>query len=88
MKKNNRKTAAKKAANTVRVRREFVEQFGDRTLVALSAIAKNTVIHGDAWRRSLAAYKANLTRGTYSAFVSTDSAGSITRDRLGLARMA
>lgn len=85
---NPRRAAALKAVRTARTRREFVEQFGEAALRALSTIAKNTVVLSDSRRRSLAAYKANLTRGTYNAFVSVGASGSITRDRLGLTRMA
>ena len=88
MASNNRRAVALKAARTARTRREFVEQFGEAALRALSAIAKNTLVLSDSRRRSLAAYKANLTRGTYSTFVSVGNSGSITRDRLGLTRMA
>lgn len=88
MAKNTRRSAALKAVRTMKVRREFVEKFSEDTLHALANIAKNVEPLSSWQKRSLAAYKANLTRGTYSEFVSVGNSGSITRDRLGLTRMA
>jgi hypothetical protein len=83
---NKHVAAARKAVRTIRVRREFVQRFSEDTLTALRVIVKKRVALSAERKRSLAAYKANLTRGTYDDFVSVNQSGVITKDRLGLTR--
>lgn len=87
MNKNSRSQAARKAARTVRNRREFVNRFGERALNALVTIMRGTNVTSTSKVRSLAAYKANLTRGTYSDFVKVDVVGAIVSDSIGLSRL-
>jgi hypothetical protein len=74
---NTRKNAARKAARTARNRRAFVAQFGDATLHALRKIVNGRPALTNSEARTLAAYKANLTRGTYSPFVSVNKDGTV-----------
>jgi len=80
-------SAARKAARTAKVRRDFVSRFGRETLEALATIAQGRNVVTTLGRRSMAAYKANLTRGAYSDFVTVDSKGNIKTDKLGLDRI-
>ena len=86
-KQNKRVQAAKKAARTMANRKQFVEQYSEHTLFALVDILKNHPAVTVKYARSLAAVKANLTRGTYSKFVRTNKAGVIISDKIGLARL-
>jgi hypothetical protein len=65
-------------------REEFVEMYGKDTMRALETLKKihlgKKVSVTAERRRSLAAYKANLTRGAYSPFVTANFA----RDNLNL----
>jgi hypothetical protein len=82
MASNSRSVAARKANATRAVRREFIEEFGQRAFDALVRIAKQT--HGRKVPRGLsrisptsqAAYHANLTRGTYGEFVVVNPDGT------------
>jgi hypothetical protein len=72
---NTRSNAAVKANQTRNVRRQFINTYGQTTFDALVRIAKQT--HGrkvpsglvQVSNTSLAAYRANLTRGAYGDFV-------------------
>ena len=57
-------TSAQKANNTRRARAEFAKFFGQDTVEAVK-----DVVRGVRYGRSSAAYKANLTRGTYFPYV-------------------
>jgi len=84
MSKNSRSSAARKANQTRAVRSEFIAEFGHETFNALVRLAKGTrkgrpqrrAIGSDISPTSLAAYKANLTRGTYSAYVLVNPDGT------------
>lgn len=79
----NKKTPAHKAAATKRTRKEFIERFGARTFDALRKIlgARNTdLLHFTPG--SLAAFKANLTRGAYNQFVSVNATGKVVKNTL------
>ena len=81
------RAAARKAARTAKVRREFVQRFGTETLNALAHIVQGRPTITTVGRRSMAAYKANLTRGVYSDFVTVDTNGNVKTDVLGLNRI-
>jgi hypothetical protein len=82
-----RSLAAKKAAQTVKNRKQFIDLYGEATFQALLTIVKNRLVVTAAKKRSLAAYKANLSRGTYSEYISFHKNGTINKDKLGLSRM-
>lgn len=86
MSNSNRSKAAKKAAATMRNRREFVKKFSSNTLYDLVDILNNVKPWLTSQVRSLAAVKANLTRGTYSKFVTVKN-GRIVKDTIGLRRL-
>ena len=67
--------AAKKAAETRKARSEFVQTYGTEAYDVVSMLASKMSDHHImdlTWipRSSLAAYKANLTRGTYDHILS------------------
>ncbi len=77
------KNAAHKAAATKRIRKAFVERFSGRSFDALRKIlgARNTKqLHFTTG--SLAAFKANLTRGAYGQFISVNATGKVTKNTL------
>ncbi len=78
--------AANKSARTMKNRRAFVARFSQRTFAVLRAIARNDEPTSTSGRREFAAFKANLTRGTYSAFVRTNKAGVFVSDKIGVTR--
>lgn len=78
-----RSAAAKKAAKTVARRRAFINRFGQESFNAVVAIVNGRYTGFN--KNSLAAYKANLTRGTYSDFISKSAQGY--RDTMALARL-
>lgn len=84
---SNRSEASKKAAETVRNRKEFIERYGEATFQALVTIVKNRLVVTESKKRSIAAYKANLTRGAYKQYVSFNKNGKLSKDKLGLSRM-
>lgn len=89
MTKNTRKQAAQKAVKTKQVRRAFVEQFGQDTFDSLRDIVNGVDTNpriSRSTRRSFAAYKANLTRGTYRKWIRTNRHGEVVVDKLGLVR--
>lgn len=67
------------------VRKNFVETFSSETLTALRTIVKNRNVTSPRQKRSLAAYKANLTRGTYSKFIRVSKTGQVVKDLLQIA---
>ena len=83
-----RETPARKAARVRAIRQQFVDRFGKKTLTALVQIVNGFTTKSPSVRRSLAAYKANLTRGVYSDFVRTGKHGSVVADKLGLTRLS
>lgn len=72
---NTRSNAAVKANQTRSVRRQFINTYGQTTFDALVTIAKTShgrkvpTKVGQVSNTSLAAYRANLTRGAYSDYV-------------------
>ena len=73
----------RKSDVTLRMRNDFERQYGRRTLRALVAIRKQAEgisAYVDETSSSLAAYKANLTRGAYRPFVGP----SFRNDKLNL----
>lgn len=73
--KSNRTRAARRAARVRKARDTFFSQYGWTTYdVVQGVVTGKTVSLVNA--RRLAAYKANLTRGTYLPFVSATGSGS------------
>lgn len=77
------------ATNVKQTREKFIEQFGRPTFNAVVTIAKTQAgrkvpkkVSGIS-PRSLAAYRANLTRGAYKPFVTATKSGKIS-DRMDL----
>lgn len=85
--RNKRSKSARKAVVTNQTRKTFVERFSRETLEALARIVKGRVATSTSAVRRQAAFKANLTRGTYRPFVTVRKDGSISRDVLGLSKM-
>lgn len=79
-------TPAQKAARTRAARRAFIERFGVSTFEALTAICHGRTASFTS-TASMAAYRANLTRGAYSEFVTVNKNGKVTRDRLALSNL-
>lgn len=68
----------KKHRTTSSVRDRFVERYGDRALRAMDVITgKMTRSRARITVGSLAAYKANVTRGAYEPFVRVNQSGEI-----------
>ena len=78
------KNSVKKGQKTKSVRAAFVATFSQDTLQALRSIVNGRDGLNDTQRRSFAAYKANLTRGTYRKFIRTNKKGVVVSDKLGL----
>lgn len=74
---------AQKAARTRQARKQFTERFGSQSLVVLSNLLRNKEV-SFLDSRSLAAYKANLTRGTYGEFVRVTSTGKVTKNLIAV----
>ncbi len=78
--------AARKAVRTRKMRDSFVDKYGTDAFDALVSIVRETVVHSVNARRSLAAYKANLTRNAYAPFITVTNSGRVV-DKMGLDRV-
>lgn len=59
------------------VESRFVTHFGERSLRALRLIASGKSSNREFSTRSIAAYRANLTRGAYAPFVTVRTSGKL-----------
>lgn len=86
-KTSTRSNAAKKAWVTMRNRQAFIQKYGETTYRVLAGLRQgNGTAFVDVTPGSVAAYKANLTRGAYSDYVTVDNHGNW-RDKLSLHRV-
>ena len=78
-------TPARRAARTLKTRKEFVSRFSESSLTALRDLLRGRSF--DFSPQSMAAYRANLTRGVYDDFIRVTKNGKLVKDRLNIKKV-